>query len=84
MACFGLLLYARCRWLLRAGKYRCEFSLLGDLVVVTYEVGECASLVGLLESVSVALLAERLSSQSRHLQEICCEKRGENRTSFFL
>lgn len=32
---------------------------------------------------SFAFVAERLSSQSRHLQEICCEKRGENRTSFF-
>lgn len=32
---------------------------------------------------SFAFVAERLSSQSRHVQEICCEKSGENRTSFF-
>ena len=62
---------------------RCDGAVLAYLVVVTDEVWECTSLVGLLESVSVALLAERLSSQSRHVQEICCEKSGENRTSFF-
>ena len=55
MACLGSLLYARCRWRLRTSEYRREFSLLGDLVVVADEVGECASLVGLLESVAVVL-----------------------------